>query len=113
MAKVDTEARMITVADFDLELLVELETKATRGPWYVSRFDDEHFMSAISIEAYPGNQREAESEVIAATLIQQPPYITPSDDKWIENANLIAAARNALPELLRLAAIGAAAEKTS
>ena len=32
MAKVDTEARMITVADFDLELLVELETKATRGP---------------------------------------------------------------------------------
>lgn len=111
MAKVDTEARMMTVVDFDLELLLELETKATRGPWYVSRFDDEHFMSAISIDAYPSDVQNAGSEVIAATLIQQPPYVTPSDDKSIENANLIATVRNALPELLRLAAIGAAAEK--
>ena len=35
----------------NLEELAALADKATTGPWYVGRFDDEHFMSAISIKA--------------------------------------------------------------
>lgn len=93
--------------------LAELETKATPAPWYVGSFDDEHFMSAISIEAYLDPSASQGSEVIAATLIQQPRYVDPSDKRWTENAQLIAEMRNALPELLRLAAIGQAAERAA
>ncbi len=100
------------MAEVDLAELASLEANATSGPWYVGRFDDEHFMSAISIEAYlPGHAGEQRCEVIAATLIQQPRYVDPSDSKWSENARLIAEMRNALSELLRLAAIGKAAER--
>ena len=68
-------------------------------------------MSAISVEAYPARADAGRScEVIAATLIQKPRYVDPSDGKYVENARLIADVRNALPELLQLAAIGLAAE---
>ena len=96
----------------DLEDLAALSDKATTGPWYVGSFDDEHFMSAISIEAYlPNEERGKGCEVIAATLIQQPNYVVPSDRKWEENARLIVEMRNALPELLRLSGIGRATEQ--
>ena len=50
--------------------------------------------------------------VIAATFIQYPEYIIPDDGRDRENAELIAAVRNALPELLRLARIGAESERS-
>lgn len=96
----------------DLDALASLDRAATPGPWHVGRFDDEHFMSAISVEALlPGRSGQSTSEVIAATLIQQPPYVVPSDNRDLENAQLIAEMRNALPELLRLAVIGLASEQ--
>ena len=56
---------------------------------------------------YPG------PELLAATLIQVPPYVISKDQRWHENADLIVAMRNALPELLRLALIGQATEVTT
>lgn len=103
---------MADMTGMDLGELAELESKATPAPWYVGSFDDEHCMSAISIEAYVNPTHRAGGEVIAATLIQQPRYVDPSDQRWSENAELIVEMRNALPELLRLAAIGAAAKGT-
>lgn len=96
----------------ELDALAALVVAATPGPRWVGRFDDEHFMSAISVEAHvPQGSGSSTSEVIAATLIQQPAYVVPSDDRSVENAELIARMRNALPELLHLAAIGLAAEQ--
>ena len=46
------------------------------------------------------------NEVIACCLLQSPPYALLDDDREEENAALIAELRNALPELLRLAALG-------
>ena len=99
------------MSEIDLPALAEMAERATPAPWYVGHFDDEHCMSAVSIEAYPGSSNQVGSEVIAATLIQQPRYVDPSDQKWSENAGLIVEMRNALPELLRLASIGQASER--
>ena len=99
-------------SDLDLVRLATLADNATAGPWYVGSFDDEHFMSAISIEALlPSDAPDSRCEVIAATLIQQPDYVVPSDEKWSENAQLIVEMRNALPELLRLARVGLSTEQ--
>lgn len=71
----------------DLDELSLLDSAATSGPWYVGRFDDEHFMSAVSIEGYiSDDQGQQNREVIAATLIQQPDYVVPSDGRYSENA---------------------------
>ena len=100
------------LSQIDLNELATLEKEATVGPWIEDRFDDEHYMTAIGVRAnLPDRHGSLMSEFVAATQIQQPRYINPSDGKEIENARLIAAMRNALPELLRLAAIGLASEK--
>ena len=52
-------------------------------------------------------------ERIAATLIQEPRYIDHADKNWSENAELIAAFRNAASELVRLARLGLEAETRS
>jgi hypothetical protein len=36
----------------ELERLVALDAAASPGHWYVSRFDHEHCMTAIRVEAY-------------------------------------------------------------
>jgi hypothetical protein len=41
------------------------------------------------------NKRVRAVSVVAACLIQSPPYVVPADKKWDENAQLIAAVRNA------------------
>ena len=97
--------------EIDLDELATLEAKATPAPWTADRFDDEHCMTAIGVRAdLPDEKGQQMNEFIVATLIQQPRYIMPSDDRHLENAALIAEVRNALPELLRLAAIGREAE---
>lgn len=95
-----------------LDRLAEVEQGATPGPWYVRFMDDNMCMGAIAVATEPdaGNNEYlvdgAVFGVLAATLIQDPPYIMREDEREEQNANLIAEMRNALPELLRLARIG-------
>jgi hypothetical protein len=98
--------------DIDIALLKELEAKATPLPWTADRFDDDHCATAIAVRAnLPDNEGRLMNEFIAATLIQHPSYVVPSDMRHLANANFIAEVRNALPELLRLAEIGKAVER--
>jgi hypothetical protein len=99
-----------------LDRLAELEATATLGPWYVRFMDDNMCMGAIAISTQPDvgdNEHLVDGAifgVVAATLIQDPPYIMREDEREKQNADLIAEVRTALPELLRLARIGAARE---
>lgn len=99
------------MSELDLTELADLEAEATPAPWTQDRFDDQYCMTAIGVRAdLPDDDGRLMNEFIAATLIQQPPYIMPSDNRCMANARLIAEVRNALPELLRLATIGRSAE---
>lgn len=97
-----------------LEALEALERIASAGPWYVRKLDDEMCMSAYAVSTSPDTGKNEDmrsgtwpgSEVVAACLIQSPPYAVPADERYEENAKLIAAMRTALPELLRLARRG-------
>lgn len=70
-------------------------------------------MSALAISTEPPvgtdcpsfDEWEAE-RMVAACLIKSPAYAIPGDQRYGEHAALIAAVRNALPELIRLATIG-------
>ena len=98
--------------------LERLDRTATPGPWHVRFLDDDHAMGAIGIAREPetGEHEDMATfgypgpELLAATLIQAPPYVIAEDRRWHENAHLIVAMRNALPELLRLARIGLATD---
>jgi len=98
----------------DLDALEALERLASAGPWYVRSLDDEMCMGAVAVSTHPDtglneNMRAGSwpgEEIVAACLIQGPPYVIPADDRFEENAELIAAVRTALPELLRLARLG-------
>ncbi|MEG3144954.1 hypothetical protein U1839_09830 [Sphingomonas sp. RT2P30] len=94
----------------DLARLNALDEAATPGPWFVRRLDDNACMCAVAVstkadgdDAFVDEWRG--EEMVAACLIQDPPYVVP-EARWDENAALIAAMRNALPELLRLARLG-------
>lgn len=97
-----------------LEALEALERSASAGPWYVRRLDDEMCMGAYAVSTSPDTGANEgmrpgtwpSSEVVAACLIQSPPYVLPADDRHEQNAELIASMRTALPELLRLARRG-------
>ena len=103
----------------ELNRLAALEQAATPGPWYVRELDDEACMGAFAVStrqdtggnesmrsgAWPGK------EMVAACLVQSPPYVVPADGRHEENAKLIAVMRTALPELLRLACVGLAFER--
>ena len=99
-----------------LAQLSDLESHASPMPWRVVHLDDDHCMSLVAItnsDAPMGNAEGCSWEgahILAATLVQQPSYVVPDDQRWDENAALIVAVRNALPELLRLAHVGLAAE---
>ena len=103
----------------DLEAIAALDAAATPAPWHVRFLDDERCMSAVAISTQPDTGSHESmwtggwpgEEIIAATLIQAPAYVIPSDNRWHENANLIAVMRSTLPELLRLARLGLAAEQ--
>ncbi|MEI6643637.1 MAG: hypothetical protein WCL10_16530 [Novosphingobium sp.] len=95
----------------DLNRLEALRAVATPGPWHVCRLDDQLCQGAIAISNHPQSQRVLSMhagdwpghDIIAACLIQDPPYAVIADNRFEENAALIAAVRNHLPELLRLA----------
>jgi hypothetical protein len=98
----------------ELEALEALERAASTGPWYVRQLDDEMRMSAIAVSTHPDTAANEDmrsgtwpgSQVVAACLVQSPPYVVPGDDRHEENAQLIAAMRTSLPDLLRLARLG-------
>jgi hypothetical protein len=97
-----------------LDSLTRLEADASAGPWFVRNLNDDMCMGAIAISMNPDtdadeNMRRGDwpgEEMVAACLIQSPPYVIPADDRFEANAALIAAMRNALPELIRLARLG-------
>lgn len=98
----------------ELSALEALERTATAGPWHVRRLDDEMCMGAYAVSTRPdtGASEDMRSgswpghEIVAACLVQSPPYVVPEDDRYEQNAMLIARTRSALPELLRLARFG-------
>ena len=98
----------------ELDALEALDKAASAGPWYVRRLDDELCQGAYAVSTRPdtGASEDMRSgrwpgeEIVAACLIQAPPYVVPADDRFEENARLIVAVRNALPELLNLARLG-------
>lgn len=99
-----------------LDQLTRLEGKAAPAPWVVVQLNDNSCMSMVAItngdmpaHHLAGGDWEG-SHILAATLIQDPPYVVPQDQRWNENAALIAEVRNNLPELIRLARLGLAAE---
>jgi hypothetical protein len=99
-----------------LDALEALERAASAGPWFVRRLDDEMRMGAYAVATSPDTGANEDmrsgtwpgSEVVAACLIQSPPYVVPNDNRHEENAKLIASVRTALPDLLRLARLGMA-----
>jgi hypothetical protein len=104
----------------DLDAVERPAELATPSPWHVRFLDDDHAMNAIGIAREPDTGEHEDmatfsspgSELLAATLIQAPPYVVSEDRRWGENAELIVLMRNALPELLRLARIGRRAEQS-
>lgn len=68
---------------------------ATPGPWYVNQLDDVFSMSFVAVGTSPddGTGDYASNRydtLVAATLVQQPRYVCHDDDRWDENAALIA-----------------------
>lgn len=99
---------MLTEAD--IAKLAELHAAATPGPWHLRFMDDDLCMGATAVATKPNTSGDngdlCESTfhgVIAATHIQDRNYVVPPDGKHRENAELIVALRNVLPELLELA----------
>lgn len=98
----------------DLDALEAMDRAASAGPWHVRRLDDVERMGALAISIDPdtGTNEDMRSgrwpgpRIVAACLIQSPPYVVPEDDRSEQNAELIASVRTALPELLRLARLG-------
>lgn len=95
----------------EIRRLADLEKNASPAPWHVRHLDDDACMGAVAIsrtsETFSNESMRAGTwpteDVVAVCLLQSPPYAMIDDDKFEENAELIAAIRNALPELLRLA----------
>jgi hypothetical protein len=94
------------ITDEELNQLDELASGATPGPWYMRALDDQEAMSLVAVSTVPDTGRGERwphfdhREIVAATLIQDPRYVDPADERWDENARFIAAARQAVPLLV-------------
>lgn len=94
------------MSDAELAALAELADRATPGPWHVRILDDAQAMNLVAVSTRP-DQGPGErwpdfdhTVLVAATLVQQPRYVSIADERWDENAAFIAAARTAVPRLL-------------
>lgn len=102
-----------------LDRLEGLHLAASPGPWFVRQLDDTMCMSALAVSMRPDrganeSMRAGDwpgTEIVAATLVQDPPYVVPADDRYEENTKLIAECRTWLPELIRLARLSLNAEE--
>ena len=104
----------------DLDALHQLNETASAAPWHVLFANDDMCMSAVLVTRNPDvgrivsrDQEWEPDDVVAACLLQSHDVASSSDRCWDENARLIAGVRNALPELLRLAALGLKSETQS
>ncbi|MGI5520409.1 hypothetical protein ACQEUX_05595 [Micromonospora sp. CA-259024] len=94
------------MTDEELAEIEELANAATPGPWYVRQLDDDFAMSLVAISTIPDTalgERWPDfdpSEIVAATLVQQPRYVDVADERWDENARFIASARQDIPRLI-------------
>ncbi|TRV82105.1 hypothetical protein FKN01_02225 [Streptomyces sp. 130] len=94
------------LSDGELDELEELAQAATPGPWFVRCLDDEHAMNLIAVSTTPDTGLGDRwpnfdyREIVAATLVQQPRYVDAADERWDENAQFIATAREAVPCLV-------------
>lgn len=103
--------------------LERLHAAGTSGPWFVCELNDDVAMTALAVTSSAALGALDEEggkchdwpwpaeEIVAATLVQSPRYAVSADRRWRENAELIAAMRNALPELLRLAQLAGEAAR--
>jgi hypothetical protein len=95
-----------SISDGELDELDELARAATPGPWFVRGLDDEHAMNLVAVSTTPDTglgerwPNFDHREIVAATLVQQPRYVDAADERWDENAQFIATAREAVPRLV-------------
>lgn len=98
-----------------LERLTALHKAATPAPWFERPLNDDLCMSGVGVatEADPYIDEHGyidldwpTEKLVAVCLLQEPRLVNVADKRWQQNADLIAAMRNALPELLRLARLG-------
>jgi hypothetical protein len=92
--------------DEELSEIEERAGAATPGPWHVRQLDDDFAMSLVAINTVPDTgtgERWPDfdhRQIVAATLVQQPRYVDVADERWDENANFIANARQDIPRLI-------------
>lgn len=102
-----------------LDELTALHESASPAPWHVCFTNDIVCMSSVMVTKNPSVGREftlygdewPSADVVAVCLLQEPDVAGVDDGRSTGNARLIAAVRNNLPELLRLARIGLAQEE--
>ncbi|WP_406129200.1 hypothetical protein OIE52_05675 [Streptomyces canus] len=91
------------LTDEELSEIEELALAATPGPWHVRQLDDDFAMSLVAISTVPDTGADKRwpdfdhRKMVAATLVQQPRYVDVADERWDENANFIANARQDVP----------------
>lgn len=94
------------LTDEELAAIEELADAATPGPWFVRHLDDDQAMNLVAISTAPDTGRGERwpdfdhREIVAATLIQHPRYADVADERWDENAQFIANARQDIPRLI-------------
>ncbi|MYX37025.1 MULTISPECIES: hypothetical protein [unclassified Streptomyces] len=94
------------LSDGELDELEELARAATPGPWFVRGLDDEHAMNLVAVSTTPDTGLGERwpnfdyREIVAATLVQHPRYVDAADERWDENAQFIATAREVVPRLV-------------
>jgi hypothetical protein len=91
----------------ELAAIEELVAAATPGPWYVRNLDDDHAANLVAVSTAPDASRTQRwpnfdaGEIVAATLVQFPNrYVNCTDERWDENAQFIAHARQDIPRLI-------------
>lgn len=94
------------LTDTELAAIAARAAAATPSPWHVRHFDDDHSMNLTAISTQPATTTrdrwpdDEHASIVAATLVQQPRYVAYTDQRWVENATFIAAARTDVPRLL-------------
>ncbi|MFK0173607.1 hypothetical protein ACIQU5_32975 [Streptomyces sp. NPDC090306] len=92
--------------DAELADMEELVAVTTPGPWHVRLLDDDWAMGLVAVSTLPDTGQGERwphfdhGRIVAATLVQQPRYVDVADERWDENAQFIANAREDVPRLV-------------
>lgn len=92
------------MSDLDLDHLESLAANATPGPWGVSNGDDHSCMNVYGVTT---NGAEVDfsvnttgRDIVCLTLVQDPLIACHNAGLWEEDAEFIAASREAIPALI-------------